>query len=244
MKSVAEDPGPDVRLLLAGKRLLAVFHDVIFADSAIDPVDRDFANHVHSGRLVHHEDRDLWPNAQAINGRKALGTRFRLYALPDQRWRIEAYVLLTKATKGRPWSDALETFSRLLQGYTEEEIADRIAQVHETHGAWGAYPAYLRVSSADLEKLQQLGFRALPPDLDKEAVLILSNSLPIDQLLAWADRTPGAALVRLGIDTKFALKIPTEEAPQGRVVHLTRKSISDLNSNLRSPLEIVRRTSG
>ena len=46
--------------------------------------------------------------------------------------------LLTKATRGRPWSDALECFSRLLQGFTEEEIAASIAQVHEKHMAPGA----------------------------------------------------------------------------------------------------------
>src|SRR5262249_46150144 len=146
-----------VRMVLDGKRFLAVFHDVFFEDSAIDVIDHNFAEHVHQGRLVSHEERDLWPNAQAVNGRKALGSRLRLYALPEQSWRIEAYVLLAKATRGHPWSDALEAFSRLLQGFTEEEIAASIAQVHETHGAWGAFPAYLKVSSADLEKVQHLG---------------------------------------------------------------------------------------
>jgi hypothetical protein len=243
MKGVPEESSPerDVRLVLAGKRRMAVFHDVIFADSAIDVIDRNFTEHVRQGRLVRHEERDLWPNSQAINGRKALGSRLRLYALPDQRWRIEAYLLLTRATRGRPWSDALESFSRLLQGFAEEEIAASIAQVHETHGAWGAFPAYLKVSSADLEKFQQLGFRALPPDLDRETILMLPSSLGIDELLASADRTNAAALLRLSIDTKFALKIPFEQAAEGRIVRLTRELIADLNSNLKGPIEMIRR---
>src|SRR5262245_49715066 len=102
MKGVPEESSPelDVRMVLDGKRFLAVFHDVFFEDSAIDVIDHNFAEHVHQGRLVSHEERDLWPNAQAVNGRKALGSRLRLYALPEQSWRIEAYVLLAKATRG------------------------------------------------------------------------------------------------------------------------------------------------
>jgi hypothetical protein len=242
MGRVPEESSPeaDVRLLLAGKRLLVVFHDVIFADSAGDVIDRICADHVHQGRLVSHEERDLWPDAQAIKGRKALGSRLRLYALPDQRWRIEAYLLLTKATRGRPWSDALESFSRLLQGFTEEEIAASIARVHQTHGAWGAFPAYLKVSSADLEKLRQLGFRALPPDLDRGAVLVLASPLAVDELLAWADRTSAAALLRLSIDTKFALTLPFEQAAEGRIVRLSRDAIANLNNYLKDPIEMIR----
>ena len=244
-EGVPEESSPelDLRMVLDGTRLLAVFHDVVFEGTAVDVIDRVFAEHVHQGRLISHEERDLWPNAEAINGRKALGSRLRLYALPEQRWRIEAYVLLAKATRGHRWSDALESFSRLLQGFTEEEIAASIARVHETHGDWGAFPAYLKVSSADLEKLQHLGFRALQPDLDRETVLILSSSLAIDALLTSADRTAAAALLRLSIDAKFALKVPFEQAAEGRVVRLTRETIADLNSNLKSPIEMIRRAS-
>src|SRR5262249_55690144 len=76
MKGVPEEssPEPDVRMVLDGTRLLAVFHDVVFDDTAVDVIDRNFGEHVHQGRLISHEERDLWPNAQAINGRKALGS--------------------------------------------------------------------------------------------------------------------------------------------------------------------------
>jgi hypothetical protein len=231
--------GRELSLMLEGKKPLAVFDDLLFADGVDDEIEHDFAKYIDQGRFVRHEVQDLWPNAQTIRGRVALGTRLRLYALPDERWRIDAYVLLGKATTGRPWNDSLETFVGLLLGYTEEEIAAWIEHFHTSHGSWGAVPAYLKVSSRDLEKLQRLGFRALPPDLDGETILILSSSLPSNELLTLVQHSKSTSLVRFGIDTKFALKLPFEQASDARIVRLPPDSIADINGNLKGTIEVV-----
>jgi hypothetical protein len=242
MKSLTHEShnGRELSLMLEGKKPLAIFHDLIFVDDVDDKIERDFAQHVDQGRFVRREEQDLLPNPQPIGGRLALGTRIQLYALPKEDWRIDAYLLLTNAAKGRPWNDALESFVGRLLGYTEEEIAAWLAHVHERHGAWGAVPAYLKISSADLEKLHQLGFKALSPDLDGEVILILSDSLPRGGLLNSVYPAGSKTLVRFGLDTKFALKLPFDEVRDVRTVRLSRDSIPDLNRHLKGPIEVVR----
>ncbi len=234
----------DLSLMLEARKPLAVFQDLVFAHDVDDEIWSEFARHVDQGRLVGREVRDLWPDAHTIDGKVAVGTRLRLYALPDEKWRIDAYLLFAKATKGRPWSDSLEMFVGLLQGSTEEEIAVSIEHFHKSHGSWGAVPAYLKVSNADLDRLQRLGFKALPGDLDSEVVLILSSSLPANELLKAVYQPEASALIRFGIDTKFALKLPFREVHEARVVRFPHDSLADLNFNLKGTIDIIQHGAG
>ncbi len=236
--------GRELSLMLEGKKPLAVFQDLVFVDGTDDEIERDFAVYVDQGQFVRHEEQDLWPKPQPIRGKLAVGTRVQLYARSDEKWRINAYLLLTEAAKGQPWNDALESFVGRLLGYTEEEVAAWLAHVHESHGSWGAVPAYFKVSTTDLEKLQQLGLRALPPDLEAEPVLILSGPPPENELLNSVYSASAIILMRFGLDTKFALKLPFEEVRGVRTVRLSRDSIPDLNRNLKSSIAIVQQHNG
>jgi hypothetical protein len=222
-----------------GSKPLAVFNDVVFADCAEDEVDRSFKRHVEHGRLVRREERDVWPEPRRVGGRLALGRRLRLYALPEEKWRIDAYLLMTKASKGVAWNDALERLARSLLGYTEEETAAHIARFHEVHGAWGTVPTYLNISSADLKKLRQLGFKALPPDLDEALLLVFSDAPPTKALLESLYGQQPITLARLGLDTKFVLSLPLEQVEEKSIVRLSADSIPKINLNLRSAIEIL-----
>jgi hypothetical protein len=234
--------------MLEAKKPLAVFHDLVFADQVEDEIETSFSRHVGQERLIRHEERTLWPAGRTVAGRLALGTRVRLFALPGEAWRFKAYLLLRKAAMGQPWSDALETFEGLLLGYTEEEVAARIKDFHETRGGWGAVPAYLNVSRADLEKLGALGFRALPVNLavdvavnlNRKLVLILADCRPPDDVLCSAFGSMPATLVRFSLETKFATTLPGEQMAAARIVRLDHGSIAELNRNLKSEIEVIR----
>lgn len=231
--------GRELELMLAGRKPLAVFHDTIFADAAEDEVDRSFAGFVEQGRFVRHEDRDLWGDPQTVNGRTALGARLRLFALEDQKWRIDAYLLVAKAAKGQPWSDALERLVGSLLGYTDEETQAWTEDLRQSHAGWGAVPAYLKVTTEDLEKIRQLGFRALPMDLEEEPLLLLCSSVPTARFLNLMYPSDPTIVLRFGLNTRFVLALPFEQAEEGRIVRLARASIPEVNLNVKSNLEIV-----
>ncbi|GEP61665.1 hypothetical protein [Reyranella soli] len=232
--------GRELEFMLAEQKPLAMFHDIIFAGAGEDEIDRSFAGFVEQGRFVRHEDRDLWEDPQTINGRTALGTRVRLFALRDQKWRIDAYLLLARAAKGHPWNDALERLVGLLLGYTEEETSAWVKHLQQLHGGWGAVPVYLAVTDKDLEKIRQLGFRALPMDLVKEPLLLLCSAAPTAPFLKSVLSSEPTIMLRFGLNARFSLALPFEPADEGRIVRLSKASIPEVNLNMKSNLEIVR----
>jgi hypothetical protein len=229
----------EISLMLSGTKPLAVFNDLVFVDGAEDEIDLNFKRHVESGRLVFREDRDDWPEPRRASERLAVGSRLRLYALPEERWRIDAYLLMTRASRGVPWSDALERLARSLLGYSEEETAAYISRFHERHGAWGTVPAYLGMSNADLEKLRLLGFKAVPPDLGQAVLLVLCDVPPTPAVLKSIHGEDAPVLVRLGLDTKFVRELPLEQAGDISIVRLSADSIPKINLNLRSAIEVL-----
>ena len=44
-----------------------------------------------------------------------------LYALPEESWRINAYILLLKTSKKSGWSEGFERMEGSLLGYTDEQ---------------------------------------------------------------------------------------------------------------------------
>jgi len=238
----SDDPSGSERkvaLMLAGSRPLAVFNDVSFVDTGEDEIDRSFNRHVKNGRITYREERDVWPEPHEIGGRLAVASRLRLYVLPEETWRIEAYLHMIKASRGTPWNDALERLSRSLLGYTEQEINELLAKFHEERGDWGGIPAYAKVSAVNLEKLRQLGFKALPPDLADTLVLVLSERRPGKVLLDSLYQAGPCALIRFCLDTKFVLRCTREQVGDANILRAPAALLPELNLNLRSAIEVL-----
>lgn len=77
-----------------------------------------------------------------------------------------------------------------------------------------------------------------------EVVLMLSSSLPTDELLKAVYQPEASTLIRFGIDTKFALKLPFREVHEARVVRFPRDSLADLNFNLKGTIDIIQHGAG
>lgn len=234
--------GHELTLMLEGRKPFSVFEEVIYSDSREDENSLLFLKHAEEGRFAYHEQKDMWGDTHVINGRVAIGVRLRLFALRNEAWRIEAYLLMAKASRGRPWNDSLENLLGLLLGYSEEENRIWLEHVRETHGAWGAVPAYIKVSGSDLERLRQLGLRALPIDLE-ERTLLLQSTIPDEKQLADAFNSSASCLLRFGIGSKFVLTLPVERLGDGRIVRFDRSFIPSINLNMKSNIEIIREVS-
>ncbi len=105
--------GRELRLMLAGKKPMAVFTQDkgMSLTSVLDG--QHFTRYVRTGQLVHRSCKHV----------PAPGYSYTAvyYALPQEAWRIPAHeLLLDELHKGR-WSPALERLQGALLGYTDAE---------------------------------------------------------------------------------------------------------------------------
>lgn len=116
--------GRELELMLAGRKLLATFCDVVPASYEIP--EAAFAPHVASGAIVRREEIYRRPKAE-------FATRFVYYALPHETWRIDAMHMLNNALyaglQTATERDEIE-IGRLL-GYSEAEIRVYLAWTRE-----------------------------------------------------------------------------------------------------------------
>lgn len=113
--------GKELALMLAGKKPLAVFHDLLTPGLEISEEiipEEAFGPSVKAGKIIRHS-KDL------RTGRSGDVIRYVLFALPDEVWRIKTYLWLTEEIfAGRyPADEACEVFTGRLLGYSEEDIA-------------------------------------------------------------------------------------------------------------------------
>ena len=109
--------GQELKLLLAGKKPLAMFSDVVPA--SFEWGEETFQPYVETGRIIkyeeiiHHAHPALYPG------------RYVYFALPGEEWRIDRlsvilHMLFVERLKTTP---AIETEIGRLLGYAEHEIA-------------------------------------------------------------------------------------------------------------------------
>ena len=111
--------GYELALMLEGRKPLAVFGDVHPADWLDETVSR-FAPFVHEGRFVR-RIIDATLSARYPLARTDLGDTVRtvLVALPDQSWRIEAYLAMEQRTASIGWNEKHERLQGTLLGYED-----------------------------------------------------------------------------------------------------------------------------
>lgn len=112
--------GRELALMLAGTKPLAVFvdeHPSLHGERIIP--EGAFAPYVASGRLIQREIiTPLGPDAPIVQGRP-IGSRRVLYALSQEAWRIEAYLLLWGTAAKSGWNAGFERLEGSLLGYED-----------------------------------------------------------------------------------------------------------------------------
>ena len=106
----------ELLMMLAGEKPLAVFYDFYPStnDSELIPTDK-FEPYVINGRFIKREF--ILKNEQ--NPDKSIQWIF--YALPNESWRIDAYILLKKTASICGWNNGFERMEGTLLGYTDEQ---------------------------------------------------------------------------------------------------------------------------
>jgi hypothetical protein len=118
------DIGPhedrELELMLAGRKPLAMFTELSFDETGLIP-EAEFAPHVESGRLIAREVFE--PIEGAPGDSEGHFVRRVLYALPEEKWRIDAMLLVCRvATNLRRWDEGLERVTGELLGYDKRQI--------------------------------------------------------------------------------------------------------------------------
>lgn len=110
----------ELELMLAGRKPLAMFVEIVPYESGIVP-DEEFAPHVAAGRIVMREVFKTDPRlpAHVRDGR----VRHVLYALPNEAWRIDAMLLLFDVYEQQGgWDAGLERMTGKLLGYSDKSV--------------------------------------------------------------------------------------------------------------------------
>jgi hypothetical protein len=112
--------GRELALMLAGTKPLAAFCDEYPSLHGVKVIpEKEFEPHVAAGRVVKQEDITApGPGAPTVR-RPRRGIRRVLYALPQQAWRIEAYLLLWKTAEKSGWNAGFERMEGSLLGYED-----------------------------------------------------------------------------------------------------------------------------
>lgn len=125
----AKQTGPDddwaperreLALMLAGKKPLAMYYEVVPIDSGLVP-EAMFAPHVAAGRIVMREAFE--PTSVPAAVVEEVKLRRVLYALPTETWRIDAMLLLCEVYRQQGgWDAGLERLTGKLLGYDDSQI--------------------------------------------------------------------------------------------------------------------------
>lgn len=106
----------ELSLMLAKEKPLSVFTASHPPYSEVEEIpERLFDPHVAAGRFIKCEYI-----AHLQEGLPEMNRRV-LYALPEESWRINAYILLLKTSKKSGWSEGFERMEGSLLGYTDPQ---------------------------------------------------------------------------------------------------------------------------
>jgi len=105
--------GRELLLMLAGKKPLAAFveeHPLRTEQSSIP--EAYFDPYVAEGRFL--------KKVEISRSKRTGGIRRVLYAVPDQQWRMESYIMLWELAEKHGWNDGFEKIEGYLLGYETE----------------------------------------------------------------------------------------------------------------------------
>lgn len=121
--------GRELSLMLEGKKPLSAFSLYKDERGLVDFGEHEFDKYVKDGNLVKKE--------KEIHSRHGYAVVYVLYALPDQKWRLNAYLNLMHFLQTRAWCSHLEWLQGSLLGYSD---AENDAHIRAKYGAKGEEP--------------------------------------------------------------------------------------------------------
>lgn len=204
--------------------------------------DKEFERQVESGAFVKHESREFWEPFD-LDGRRVKGQWRRLYALKDEAWRIQAYLLLRKIEDRHPWNDALEWLEGSLLGYTDEQNDEWLAKRHERHAGWACITLFATTTSQVLEEVAELGNRAFPKHILHHASFFAAGCAPTRASLERAGLFSADSrrhMVRFGVTKEFFFDcLERIQADDLMLVSICKDvAAKDLNSALRTEIQV------
>jgi hypothetical protein len=122
-----------------------------------------FDNYVVQGLL--HREIELAPFSEPYrtkSGRTVEGLRTVYYTLKGQEWRIDAWKLISKASK-EGWNDTLERLEGMLFGYEDWQNDWWGEHLRKQRNKFGTLLVYLAVTTQELAAIAAQGHRSLPP---------------------------------------------------------------------------------
>jgi hypothetical protein len=106
--------GRELALMLKGTKPLAHFTGQYPPDAEVEEIpERLFDPYVGTGRFVKREH--VVPSSSGRSGR----IRRVYYALPEEQWRIDAFILLLETAAKSGWSEGFERMEGALLGYED-----------------------------------------------------------------------------------------------------------------------------
>jgi len=114
--------GRELEFMLERGKPLAYFNDAYPADpdEEIFPIET-FAPYVANGTFECRDFVDLLTEPPPASHPQIRGTRRLFFARPSEGWRIDAYILLLRASERSGWSEGFERLEGRLLGYSDAE---------------------------------------------------------------------------------------------------------------------------
>ena len=156
--------GREFDLMTKGLKPLAEFSNVAPDSPIYDFIDRFFQPMVKCNRFISKTISE--PTKEG----KLPRTTY-LFVLPEETWRIEAYLLMEKLAKKHKWSDVLERMYGTLLGYSDHENDLWSAYRCEQGIRWGLQVMYTLLSLPEINLMRQAGSKALFP-VDQNVISI------------------------------------------------------------------------
>lgn len=103
----------ELLLMLSGKKPLSVFMGCVKNSNEWDVPELKFSPHVAAGRIIKEEHLlKSW-------GHRKMPSRLVLYSLPQETWRIHAYILMMETATASGWNIGFERMQGSLLGYED-----------------------------------------------------------------------------------------------------------------------------
>lgn len=120
--------GKELELMLAGKKPLAAFGDIIPEDGIIAEEiipEKAFASYVEEGRFIRISE-------DVSDPLESYTMRYVCFTQPDQEWRAHTFINLRKAMRLReiPNDNHMDVMIGRILGYNEEDIEEFIEKRH------------------------------------------------------------------------------------------------------------------
>lgn len=182
--------GREIDLMRKRLKPLAAFSDIPEDSNDADFLTKYFDPMIASGELIYSEI--IEPEVRPI----------RLYALPEEEWRIKAYSLMKSTARRTNWNDSLERIEGSLLGYSDEQNDQHILERANRGIRWGRQTVYKFISENEAVFVQQTGAKAFPVGTNSSSRIYLPRYVAGEM-----DEVEILDASNRGICSRFSVKI-------------------------------------